>query len=115
MGFDLTMLAAPTALPADFPVQYEGQPEYYRFTSQGMALMRIVLESAGALSNEDAPELPAWPPLGLDESRAEAIAGGGDCTEQERRSYDAWKHALHEATSRPSCDTRRVARHKFES
>jgi hypothetical protein len=123
MGYDLHMAERPAAVPEGYVPQYEGQPEYFRVRAEPMKVLVALMAEADAVSLEPTPEFPRWPPPGLDEKRAAAIAAhrrdGGRLTPPltifEQAALRASEDALEAILRRPSAEPGRVPVYKFQS
>lgn len=123
MGYDLHMVERPAAVPAAYVPQYEGQPGYYRIRAEAGRVLVALMVEADALSLEEEPDFPAWPPRGLEGSRAmearEHLRSGAPLdpplTGEERHALVGFEASIDEVLRRPSSEPGLVPMYKFQS
>jgi hypothetical protein len=125
MGYDMFMLRNPEAATPGYEAQDEGQPEYWRFNSAGMAGMLEIMGKAKVVDdNTTAPPMSDWPPRGmLSEERAEELADWAwwaeeaekPPTDSEIQRLKPWLDELDRWRRTPSSQKGRVPAFKFRT
>lgn len=73
MGMDITMNEPPTPAEVRQAKLDADSPDYFRFNWSGMRVMVTTMVAAGAVTEEEAPVFPPWPPAGTAADRQDLV------------------------------------------